>query len=167
MVYTITVVYMCHTATPIVASFFKMLFDRSRLIRLRPGRRRCPFGELKGGSFVRTGQIRIVSRLEKASMNRIRLPLLRLLLSKFSRKGWMKFGQKSLPISKIAWTLILSTISVCCPTPGSVYVVCSGPLWPTFNHLNQPNERSVFFPSIALTPPLSWKPPTQRPPNSL
>ncbi len=36
----------------------------------------------------------------------IRLKLLQLPLSVFSRKGWRKFGQKSFPISPIDWTLI-------------------------------------------------------------
>ncbi len=72
-----------------------------------------------------------------------RHPSLQLLLSKFSRRGWRTFGQRSLPIG---WTLnypipsppahhpLTAPISVCYPTPCFVYVVASGTLWPTFYH---------------------------------
>ncbi len=69
-----------------------------------------------------------------------RPPSLQLLLSKCLRRGWRKFGQESVPISPI--TLLPPTarhsitvpISICYPTPCFIYVVSSGPLWPTFYH---------------------------------
>ncbi len=78
-----------------------------------------------------------------------RLPSFQLLQSMFSRNSWRMFGQKSFPISPIDWTLIFPStylhippthlpltviISIRNPTPCSIYVVSSGPLWPTFYH---------------------------------
>ncbi len=60
--------------------------------------------------------------------NKFRLPSLLLLLSIFSRKGWLK---SYLPNTLHPLTVI---ISICNPTSCSVYVVSSGLLWPTFYH---------------------------------
>ncbi len=117
------------------------------LLFLPPARRGLgglPYKVRQGASYSRRRGLAFSVGLWKTEISS-RLPSLQFLLSMFSRKGWKMFGQKSFPISPIDWTLIYPPIppaphpltviiSICYPTPCSIYVVSSGPLWPTFCH---------------------------------
>ncbi len=113
----------------------------------RRGLRGHPFKVLRGASHRRRRgsafSVRVVKYWNK-------LPSLQLLLSMFSRNGRRKFGQKSFPpLTEHSTTHLSPTppfppahhpltviTSICYPTPCFIYVVSSGPLWPTFTFIN-------------------------------
>ncbi len=132
----------------------------------RRGLREHSFKLLQGASHRRRRGSAFSVRLVKYWKSS-RLQSLHLLLSMFSRKGWRKYRHKSFSISPIDWTLIslfpysppiphahhplTDIISIYYSNPCCIYVVSSGPSWPTFYHYKSLSVKWGQLPNYAIT----------------